>query len=62
MKNRIEVIKPKTEGKIANQINFGCSKKIGGTVITETDLNFAKSILRLANVHKKSFRKIILKS
>ena len=39
---RIEVIKPKTEDKTANQIDFDCSKKNLGPVITETDSEFAK--------------------
>ena len=39
---RFEVIKPKIEDKTANPINFGCSRKFGGPVITESDFEFAK--------------------
>ena len=39
---RIEVIRPKIEDKTANQITLGCTSKDGGTVITETDLEFKK--------------------
>ena len=44
--HRIEVIKPINEVETANQINFGCSRKNGDSVITEIDLKFAKKILK----------------
>ena len=50
---RIKVMKLIIEDKTANQINFGCSRKDGGTGITEIDLEFANISLRLANVQKK---------
>ena len=34
---RIEVIKPISKDQTANLINFGCSRKYGGTVFTEVD-------------------------
>ena len=39
---RIEVIKPIVEDKTTSLINFHCSTKYRGPVITETDLEFAK--------------------
>ena len=55
-------MKPKIEDKTANQINFGYSRKHGGPVITEIDLEFAKIGIRLANVQKNFFEKLFLKS
>ena len=57
---RIEVIKPTI--KSANSNNFGCSRKFGGPVITETDLELAKISLRSANIQKKFFQKLFLLS
>ena len=45
---RIEVIKPITEDRTTNQINFGCSRKDRGPIITENDLEFKKICLELA--------------
>ena len=61
MKTRgIEVRKPIIGDKTANQINFICSRKDGGPVITETDLEFAKTSLILT-LKKRGFRKINFK-
>ena len=43
---------PINEYKTCNQINFRCSRKEGGQVTTETDLEFAKICLRSSNVQK----------
>ena len=58
---RIEVKRPIIEDKTANQINFSFSRKVGGLFTTETDLEFAKICVRLANVQKIFFQKIVLK-
>ena len=59
--HRIEVIKPITEYKTANQIFFGCNKKARGPIITEIDLEFAKMNLRSANVQKNIRKNIFYK-
>ena len=59
---RLEVIKPIIGDKTANQINFGGSRKNGGTVISETDIKFAKICLRSADSQKKIIQKLFLKS
>ena len=53
---RIEDIKPMIEDKTASQIIFGCSNKYGRSVIF--DLDFAKIILKLANI-QKNFEKLV---
>ena len=50
----------KLEDKTANNVNVGCISKTGGTLITETGLDFPKISLRLVKVKKVS-RKIIFK-
>ena len=52
---RIKVMKPIIEDKTANRINSACIRKFGVPVITETDSEFAKIGLRLANLQKKNF-------
>ena len=61
MKTRpIKSIKLIIEDKTANRIISACSRKVGVPVITETDLEFAKINLRLANVQKKNFQNLFL--
>ena len=61
MKTRIEIIKQLIEHKKVCQINFGCSRKIRGPFITETDSEFIKLSLKLATVQKRILRKNIFK-
>ena len=44
---RIEFIQPIIEDKTASQVNFDCSRKDGGPVISEIDSRFTKLSLRL---------------
>ena len=46
----IDIIEPIMEDKTANQNNFGCNTTDGSPVFTETDLEFAKTSIRFANV------------
>ena len=57
---RIEVIRPLIEDKTTSQFKFVCSTKYGVPVITETELEFAKISLRLANVQKISKNYVLL--
>ena len=55
---RIEVIKPITGAKTANQINFCCSREVGVPKITKIDLKFAK-ILRSTNNQEFFLEKLL---
>ena len=52
---RIEVITLKIKDKTANQVNLRFSSKVGGTAITETDLEFKKVRLTFKNFPKIVF-------